>query len=54
MRAIIALAVCAILGITVTSAVLGYKAGREGTVAETGTRVEAETDTDAGSPGYWG
>ena len=28
--------------------------GREGTVAETGTRVEAETDTDAGSPGYWG
>ena len=29
MRAIIALAVCAILGITVTSAVLGYKAGRE-------------------------
>ncbi len=29
MRAIIALAVCAIVGISVTSAVLGYKAGRE-------------------------
>lgn len=29
MRAIIALAVCAIIGVTVTSAILGYKAGRE-------------------------
>ena len=29
MRAIVALAVCAIIGVTVTSAILGYKAGRE-------------------------
>ena len=54
MRAIIALAVCAILGITVTSAVLGYKAGREIKTVLSDTLTKAMAMPSGASLKTWG